>query len=151
MLDRIDLPDLTAFSQPEWNDACTLSEALCAILSANDEQSSLSAYHRLLYAVGNDHAGTHYSVALGILPIIERILQDGSPWSQHAALEVLIEWCGPFTPEPGQELYLGLPLQTLIKERICGLQQIAGTLANDEGVAVKSARQLLDCIHDPLD
>jgi hypothetical protein len=102
MLDRIDLPDLTAFSQPEWSDARSLSVAFHAILSANDEESSLNAYHRLLYAVGKDHAGTYYSVALGILPIVERILRDGGPWSQNAVLEVLIEWCGPFKPDPGR-------------------------------------------------
>ena len=91
LLDRIDLPDLTTFSHPEWNDARSLSAAFDSILTANNEESSLNAYHRLLYAVGNDHAGTYYSVALGILPIIERILRDGSPWSQHTVLEVLIE------------------------------------------------------------
>jgi len=47
MLERIDLPDLTTFSQPEWNDAHSLSAAFDSFLSANSEESSLNAYHSL--------------------------------------------------------------------------------------------------------
>src|SRR6266540_785176 len=124
MLDRIDLPDLSAFSQPEWNDARSLSGAFQAVLNADDAESSLDAYHRLLFVIGNDHAGTYTSVALGILPAIEQILRGGGSWSQHAVLEVLIDLYGSFEPEPGQELYLGVPLQELIKRGISGLTPI---------------------------
>jgi hypothetical protein len=148
MLDRIDMPDLTTFSQPEWNDARHLSAAFVSILTANNEESSLNAYPRLLYAVGNDHAGTYYSVALGILPIIERILRDGSPWSQHTVLEVLIELYGSFNPEPGQELYRGSPFEKLLKQGISDLAPLASAIENDGKVAAKGARELLELIHD---
>ena len=99
VLDHIDLPDLSPYSQPSSNDARSVSSAFDAILTANDEASSSAAYHRLLYAIGNDHAGTYHSVALSILPGIERILGDGTVWSRHAALEALIELGGPFKPK----------------------------------------------------
>jgi hypothetical protein len=102
----------------------------------------------LPYAIGNDHAGTYYSIALGILPTIERILRDGGPWSQHTILEVLVELYGPFKPEPGQELYLGMPLEKLIKEAIAHLAPLVSALENDGGVAARSACELLELIHD---
>ena len=148
MLDRVDLPDLTEFSQPEWNDAGSVLVALHAVLRANDEESSVDAYHRLLYAVGNEHAGTYYSVALAILPIIERILRDAGPWSQYAVLEVLIELCGSFIPEPGQALYMGVRLERLIKQGVFGLAPLARTVENGGGVAANSAPELLELICD---
>ena len=121
----------------------SVSAAFDVILRANNEEASLKAYHQLLYAVGNNHAGTYYSVALGILPAVESVLLDGSPWAKQAVLEVLIELCGPFRPESGQELYQGVSLEVLIKERVASLAPIVGTLAKGEEVAAKSAQELL--------
>ncbi|MGJ5816660.1 hypothetical protein [Paludibaculum fermentans] len=118
--------------------------AIRQILSAHNEQSSSDAYHLLLNAIGNDHAGTYYSIALGILPSMERILREGSPWSQRTILEVLIELYGSFEPEPGQERYLGVSLKKLIEQGISVLAPLVGTLEKDGGVAATSARQLLE-------
>src|ERR1700733_13601193 len=105
MQDHIDLPDLTAFSLPTWSGPGNVSAAFQSILGANDVESSLKAYHQLLYAIGNNHAGTYYSVALGILPAIESVFREGGLWSKHAVLEILIDLCTSFRPERGEELY----------------------------------------------
>ena len=146
MLDGIELPNLTAFSQPEWNDGGSVSMALRSVLSASDEESSSAAYHQLLYAVGNDHAGTYYSVALAILPTLARILREGGPWSQQTILEVLVELYGAFKPQPGHEFYAGVPLEKLIKQGISDLAPLVSTLKNEPRVTSRSARELIELI-----
>jgi len=146
MLERIDLPDLTAFSHPAWNDAQSMASAFHAILTAHNEASCVAAYNQLLCAVGNDHAGTYYSVALAIPPLLEGILRDGGVWSQDAALQVLIEICGSFKPELGQEIYQGIPLDSLIRQASVRLVPLVKSLAKEQSIAAKSARELLEII-----
>ena len=146
MLERFNLPDLTAFEQPPWNDAQSVSSAFTAVQEARDEASSLDAYHRLLYAVGNNHAGSYYSVALAILPGIGEVLRYGDPWSKHAVLEVLIELCGTFGPEPGQELYEDEPLPALLMQRSLKFAPLVRVLAIGESPTAKSAKQLLELL-----
>src|ERR1700761_554422 len=124
----IDLPNLSGFSQPEWNDAQSVSGAFDAILRADSEKSSEAAYHRLLYALGNNHAGTYYSIALGILPVIDRILHYGPPWSRRSVLEVLIELCGSFEPAEGQDSYHGESLAGLINKSVSGFAPTLNSL-----------------------
>lgn len=149
MLNRVELPDLAAFSQPAWNDVQSVASAFQSILTAHDEASCLAAYHQLLYAVGNDHAGTYYAVALAIPPLLEGILRDGGVWSQDAALQVLIEICGSFKPELGQEIYQGMPLDSLIRQASVRLVPLVKSLANEQSIAAKSARELLEIIDHP--
>jgi hypothetical protein len=144
MSEGINLSELTAFEQPPWNDAQSVASAFASIQEARDEASSLAAYHRLLYAVGNDHAGTYYSVVLGTLPAIEGVLSAGHPWSQHAALEVLLELCGTFEPEPGQEFYDGVPLPVLLRLRSLKLAPLVRALATGENPTAESAKRLLE-------
>lgn len=147
-LSVIRLPDLSAFTQPEWNNAEALPAALDSVLSADDEPSSQEAYHRLLYAVGNDHAGTYYSVAFGILPTLGQILRIGGPWPQRTVLEVLIELYGPFQPEPGHETFRGEPLQQLVRNAISDLFPLVNTLRNSELDTARSANELLTLINE---
>ena len=151
MFARIDWPDLTGFSQPAWNDAQSVQSAFLSILAANDGASSRAAYHKLLYALGNNHAGTYYSVALAMPPLLEGVLRDGSAWSQCAALHVLIELCGSFEPEQGHEVYGGSPLDKSIRQASVHLVPLIKSLANKQSVATKSARELLEIIDRPSD
>jgi hypothetical protein len=93
--------------------------------------------------VGNDHAGTYFSVVLAILPGIEGVLRSGQVWSQHAALEVLIELCGSFKPEHGQEIYNGLPLSVLLKQGARELAPLVRALTAGNTQTAESAKQLL--------
>jgi hypothetical protein len=147
-LSAIHLPDLSAFTQPEWNNAEALPAALDSVLSANNEQSSQEAYHRLLYAVGNDHAGTYHPVALGILPTLGQILRIGGPWPQCTVLEVLIELYGSFQPEPGHGTFHGEPLQQLVRSAISDLLPLVNMLRNSKLDTARSANELLTLINE---
>lgn len=149
MLDRIDLPDLTAFSQPAWNDPQSLAVAFKSVLAAADEVSCEAAYHQLLYSLGNDHAETYYPIALAIPPLFEGILRDGGVWSQNAALQVLIEICASFKPETGHQVCEQIPLDSLIRKATIRRMPLVKALANGQSIAAKSARELLELIGLP--
>lgn len=141
-------PDPSAFSEPEWNRPDSISEAFDSTLRASDATSSSAAYNRLLYALGNNHAGTYYSVALGVLPVMQRVLLDGNPWAQRTILEALIDLCGSFVPELGHETYCGQPLAKLIKQTVRGYVPVLDSLARNGGIAAESAKELLNVLND---
>lgn len=141
-------PDLSAFSEPEWNRPDSISEAFVSTLRASDAASSSAAYNRLLYALGNNHAGTYYSVALGVLPVMQQVLLDGNPWAQRTILEALIDLCGSFEPEQGHETYCGQPLAKLIEQTIRGYVPVLDSLARNGGIAAESAKELLNVLND---
>lgn len=70
--------DFNQFPQPDSNDRSSVVNALAALRNAHDQPSARHAYDGILYAVGNNHAGTFYPVVLAILPEIEQILKDGN-------------------------------------------------------------------------
>jgi hypothetical protein len=98
MLDRIDAVRWSDYAQPEWNKPGSIVDALAGVVRGES-----SAYDSLLYAVGNNHAGTYYPVLLAVMPFLEEILDAGEVSSQRVALDVLIDLFGSFDPEPGYE------------------------------------------------
>ena len=90
------------FPQPEWNRPDTVPEALQLLASVDDQILARRVYDTVLYALGNNHAGTVYPVALPALPFIRSIAASGRIWARHTAFDILIELCR-FEPEPGYE------------------------------------------------
>ncbi len=62
------------FSQPSWNDAEAVPSALRA-LADTTEIDDFTSYNRLLYAMGNNHAGTYFPVALPTIPFLAQVLK----------------------------------------------------------------------------
>lgn len=91
------------FAQPDGNGEAEIANSLLAVIAAADEETSSRAYHRLLYAVGNNHAGTYFPVILPVLPFLCEILGSGGPWSARTAINVLIDWLASFCPDTGFE------------------------------------------------
>jgi len=61
-------PNYQAYPQPEWNSPTSIEVALSAMDEAATEAESWAAYNDLLFAVGNNHAGTFYPVAVVVIP-----------------------------------------------------------------------------------
>ncbi len=140
--------DFAVYPQPEWNGPHSLSIALTSVAHVCDKESSSRAYNALLYAIGNNHAGTYYPVVLAIIPRIDEILLAGKAWPQHTVLEVLIDLCSCFQPELGYETFEGKPLSAVLQERVLSLRAHIELVANGTGIAANSARDLLDCFNE---
>jgi hypothetical protein len=91
------------FSQPEWNHPDTVPQALQLLASVDDQTLGRRVYHKVLYALGNNHAGTVYPVALPAVPFIRSIAASGQVWARRTAFDILIDLC-MFDPEPGYEM-----------------------------------------------
>ncbi|MDI1477942.1 hypothetical protein [Polyangium sp. y55x31] len=103
MLTDVDEVPWASFPQPEWNEPNEVPSALRALSSCTSEEEAERAYHRFLYAVGNNHAGTYYPVVLPTLPFLARILERGSELARRTTLDALIDLLGSFGPETGFE------------------------------------------------
>ena len=93
------------YAQPEWNTETSVADALSNVWEANDSDSSERACNKLLYAVGNNHAGTYYPVLVAVTPFMDEILRIGHPWSVRTVLSVLIDLLSSFEPAPGYETF----------------------------------------------
>jgi hypothetical protein len=103
LLRQIDSSAWGQYAQPEWNDPRSVAAALAHAATAVDAASCASAYDRVLYALGNNHAGTYYPVVLAALPVFESLLNSQSLWAQRCALCILDDLFASFCPEPGFE------------------------------------------------
>lgn len=96
-----------SLAQPEWNQAGAVASALDVVAAASTETEARSAYDRMLYALGNNHAGTYFPVALWALPHLSSLLRSGGTTTREVILDVLIDLAGSFAPEPGFERCVG--------------------------------------------
>src|SRR5215510_9048951 len=97
---RVPWPSL---AQPDWNAGDEMPAAIHELASCASEPESFKAYNRLLYAIGNNHAGTYYPVVLAALPFLAEILHGDEQWARMTTLDILIDLIASFAPEPGFE------------------------------------------------
>lgn len=88
--------------QPPWNLPDEVPRLLRELAALAPEPSN-ATYSRMLHALGNDHRGTYYPVALVAVPFLGGILREGSPDGKARALDVLLDLYGSFVPAPGFE------------------------------------------------
>ncbi|SCY51756.1 hypothetical protein SAMN02927923_01535 [Microvirga guangxiensis] len=151
LLDALSKVDWTSQSQPPENAPGTLQKALLAIADAASQDSAWRAYNNLLSATGNNHAGTYYPVAVAVVPILGKVIEQGRDWPSWAALNVLIDLYCSFDPEPGQEIFLSSSrtverVEAALGEAISSLRPLFKRIAHDPGSEGKrraAAQELL--------
>jgi hypothetical protein len=122
-------------AQPSWNSPHEVEQAIRDLACATPESGS-RAYSRMLYALGNNHAGTYFPVVLAVIPFLGEVLRDPecNSVARARALDVLVDLLGSFDPEPGFEFVATAagprPLKDLLKEGALGLNgDVEGLLA----------------------
>jgi hypothetical protein len=143
--------DWESFGGPEWYRPSDVPNALRALTSVLTEDDAQSAYNRVLFAVGNNHAGTIYPAALGAVPFILEIALRGSGWSKRSAIEVLIELVS-FEAEPGFESVRSdgrtESLSVLVRAAVRAHRGAFEGLAKSGEPAQRSAQVLLEALED---
>jgi hypothetical protein len=124
-----------------------VSSAIALCNAACTEESSNHAYNALLFAVGNNHAGTYDSSALALVEALAQMLSNAGPWSQRAALEAMIDLYASFEPEPGCSVYQGQQLAIVLRRHIAALEPGILAIARAPGTASSSAQELLELLH----
>jgi len=141
-------PDFSPYPQPESNDTGSVEAALDALRGAHNELSAVDACDALLWAMGNNHAGTYFPIVLGVLPAIEQVLEAGSAWAQRAAMEALLDLCGTFIPAPGYEQYQGASVPQALDAFLLSLRHHVAPLAHGSDLRAQSAADLLELMDD---
>ena len=136
-------PNFAAYPQPEWNSRTSIEAALSSMDEASTETESWAAYHKLLYAVGNNHAGTYYPVAIIVIPELGGKLGSGSKWTIHSAVNALVDLCCSFQPERGHEHFEGASVAACIRAAALVHVTSIERVAHDGGAASQDARDLL--------
>jgi hypothetical protein len=124
-LDEVDRVAWTQEKQPPWNEEGEVANALRDLALASPETGE-RAYSRLLYAFGNNHAGTYYPVVVTAVPFLGAILRSGTPTGRLRTLDVLIDLVGSFEPAAGFEV-VATPtgngaLRTLLHQEVLALE-----------------------------
>lgn len=95
----------SSYPGPEAYKPDEVSPALSACEAVTSRASALKTYHRVLFAVGNNHAGTVYPAAAAAAPILLRLALESDGWLQWLGFEVLVELV-LFEAEPGYEEFV---------------------------------------------
>ncbi len=153
MLDGLESVRWDLEAQPPSNAKDEVANALRALSVASPDTSD-EAYSRMLYALGNNHAGTYYPVALAAVPFLAAILRDGGPTARLRTLDVLIDLVGSFEPEPDFEVVATSAgrrsLRELLKDKVLELaaQIEHRRLDATSPKEAKLAQDLLTLLHE---
>ncbi len=139
--------------QPPGNRQGEVVAALRGLAAASPD-TGWDASSRVLFAVGNNHAGSYYPVVLKVVPFLGLILRSGGSTARLRTLDVLIDLIGPFEPEVGFDV-VALPtgdrrIRDLLREAALDLEDDVVRCqveAESEEEAVL-ARELLEVLHD---
>lgn len=152
MLDSLDQVPWTTWPQPEWNGPGTVPSSLRRLGAASSEESARRASDAVLYALGNNHAGTYFPIALPAIPFLAELLREGTLLVRAATLEVLVDLVGSFQPAPGYEVFDGNPLERSVKAAVARLRPEVRGCAREgsPGTPIVSlATQLLELLDEP--
>lgn len=145
-IDRINSVQWGSYAQPEWNTSTSMAEALERL-----HQSDTAAYDSVLYAVGNNHAGTYYPVLLAATPFLEHFVRDGNDEQQRIALCILDDLFASFHPEPGHEKIIDpsgtmSSVEATFRKRVADLAPVLAHLAHGCGPNALLASELASMI-----
>lgn len=130
--------ELSFYPVPEGSSSKRIREALESIRTCTDEESATRAYHALLFAVGNSHAGIYHPVAVPVVRGLGDLLADDNVWARRVALDALIDLSCSFAPDPEHYTML-LPdgttadSETVLHEAVRSLRNAVALIASNPG------------------
>jgi hypothetical protein len=123
--------DWESYPRPEHDPHGTVTEALQALAAADDADTD-EICSKVLYALGNNHAGTYYPVVIAALPVLGKILRAGPRAARRATLAILSD-LACFIPEPEFETFVNsegevVSLQTAFRHGLEEILPVVGEL-----------------------
>jgi hypothetical protein len=151
MLEKVDQIELSSRQRPADGPPGEVAAALRALAFATSDDAAWDAYHRFLFAVGNNHAGSYFPIVLEAVPFLGEILAEGTRPARARALDVLIDLVGSFGPDPdvvADHNIQAEDLPALLRERVETLRPILEQLLADSFApdVQALARDLIECL-----
>ncbi|HBL26345.1 MAG TPA: hypothetical protein DD490_05870, partial [Acidobacteria bacterium] len=153
MLDSVDQIELSRRQRPREGRSGEVAAALRALAFAASEEDAEVAYHRVLFAVGNNHGGSYFPIVLDAIPFLGEVLGGGTRFGRARALDVLIDLISSFEPDPEILVQEGLrpdELPGMLHASVDRLRPILQVLATDSAVPElqRLARELIDSLDE---
>ena len=151
MLETVDQIELSRRQRPAGGAPGEVAAALRALAFATSDAAAQEAYHRVLWAVGNDHGGSYFPIVLDVVPFLGEILAGGTRRTRARALDVLIDLVGSFGPDAGATMEEQVRPEDLPALLRAGVEQfrpiLEQLLADPSAPDVQDlARDLLECL-----
>jgi hypothetical protein len=149
MLETISVVKWSELPQPKFNSPDEIPAALRGMIRVKSETEAQSAYHRVLSALGNDHAGTYYPVAIHAVPFLVEMLGHDTDFVREAALDVLVDLLGSFEPDAGfRTIYnstgMEVSLNTVLHNAVAGFRPQIELLTSEVTKASREHKLLVD-------
>lgn len=153
MLETVDQLDSSSRQRPRDGRPGEVAEALRALAFAASDRAAGDAYHRVLFAVGNDHGGSYFPIVLDIVPYLGEILAAGTRRVRARTLDVLLDLVCSFGPDPDVVSHDGVrrdELPNLLRSRVRSLRPILDGLIADSSApdVQKLAQDLVQHLTD---
>ncbi|GAB2814482.1 hypothetical protein [Ferruginibacter profundus] len=101
-IDEVTHINWSQFKGAEYYQPRNVVLSLTNLVYLRNEEEKWHIYNDVLFALGNNHAGTYYPVIAAVLPLITKLLQSSQyELVRNCILEILSEWYYSFEPEPG--------------------------------------------------
>jgi hypothetical protein len=149
--------DWAAYAMPpsgQWYEPDEVPEAFRVLVTASSPEEGRRASSRMLFAIGNNHAGCLYPAAAPAAPLLVRVVREHEGWARWVALEILID-CLYFGVDREQFTDpSGVVVRTkdVIVAAVQGMREDLERYAREPltGLTAKSARDLLERLDDEL-
>lgn len=138
----------TAYAQP-WNKPPdTVPRLLDRLAALGRDGRAEDLRSPVLFALGNDHAGTYYPLAVPAVRCLAEVLQDGNETTRWQTLDLLADLLGSFDPDPDvvPSASEQRALQAALQDAGASLRPIVEAIAGNTGSPPRlqeAARELL--------
>ena len=145
----------TAYAHP-WNKPPDTVPRLLDRLAALDRDGRSEDLRSLmLFALGNDHAGTYYPLAVPAVRCLAEVLEDGTETARWQTLDLLADLLGSFEPDPDvvPSANEQRALQAALQEAGASLRPIVEAIAGIAGSSLRvqeAVRELLAVLREKL-
>ena len=117
--DKIHAIDWGEFSGPEYYSSEELIDALIHLNQYDESKAKLDLDNKVLFAVGNNHAGTYYPAILKAADIIIEIEQTSENEQARQCASVILNGLYYFSPELGDyNKHSYEEIETFVKKKL---------------------------------
>ncbi|MBW8182161.1 hypothetical protein [Shewanella nanhaiensis] len=115
IINKLESIDWSQYCGPEYYDPDTVTPALLSLLYLENPSEANDVGDKLLFSIGNNHAGTYYPAILSALEIIIEIEQESKESIRKTCAGAVLGDLSSFEPDPDLGNYSGTTLEELLK------------------------------------
>ncbi|MBP6825557.1 MAG: hypothetical protein KA165_03260 [Saprospiraceae bacterium] len=148
-IEKIKNIDWEEYNGPEYFSPSEVIESLCHLVLLTEDHQKPDVYNSVLFAIGNNHAGTYYPVIREALHFILEVAVEGdSEVARNCALDILTDLYMSFVPDTDESTkFTAAELKGFVEKEMKGYEPVFLEILS----AGKDSERNLNLILDILD